>query len=122
MKTRLDDPVFSVSITSIAECLDEVSSVDKRLNRLEKHIQSPAFTSGKAGVEEQPESEPNKQPPNTVQSSESVQQSTSVYTVIEESPQPATCIDKPSPQNDSTALSGPCKLLTSIKGHNSVEK
>ena len=39
VKSLLDEPIFSTSVTSLDECINKVSAFDKRLNRLAKHIQ-----------------------------------------------------------------------------------
>ena len=50
IKSISDDPVFSVSIASVRESLEKVSTFDKRFSRLEKRVQdSVAVTSEKSG-------------------------------------------------------------------------
>lgn len=72
VKNILDEAIFSVSVTSLDECINKVSAFDKRLNRLTKRIQGePAqstATSSKAATvsTEQPVSVPVKQPSQSV--------------------------------------------------------
>ena len=74
VKSLLDEPIFSISVTSLDECINKVSAFDKRLNRLAKRIQGePAqatATPSKAATgtvsTEHPLCVPGKQPSQSV--------------------------------------------------------
>ena len=44
VKSILDDPVFSISVSSIGESINKMSAFDSRLNKLEKRVQSGKTT------------------------------------------------------------------------------
>ena len=44
VKSILDDPVFSISVSSIGESINKMSACDSRLNKLEKRVQSGKTT------------------------------------------------------------------------------